>query len=168
MTDACAIVARVDAVRRAALMLVEHGDAEMAQVGGALVAFLVTAKRPLDADQRHAPLESLLGLGPTWRGDVRRQRRDALFLDIRKRRYGDLSNRRAAEQLSIDAARYAASAWLRDQRAGRRPDGLPGDLFDLLSLGAVPAEASLRHLFDRQTAPKFALGKGQAAAQSSR
>ena len=41
MSDTCAIVARVDAVRRAALVLVEHPDADMAAFGAALLVATV-------------------------------------------------------------------------------------------------------------------------------
>jgi len=46
----------------------------------------------------------------------------------------------------------------------QRPDGAVGDLYDLLLvLGEAPTEAALRHLLDRQAAPKVVLGMGQAA-----
>jgi hypothetical protein len=153
-----------DVLRRAAAVLVEHGDGAVAAMGGAFLDFLATAAEPPDADERHASLEATIGFAVAWRAQERRRRRDLVLFDVRRRRYGDLSNREAARRMSADVGRYASSSWPRTRRSGKRPDGAVGDLYDLLLvLGEAPTEAALRHLLDRQAAPKVVLGMGQAA-----
>jgi len=88
MSDTCAIVARVDAVRRAALVLVEHPDADTAAFGAALL-------RWADYGGSETTLDAELGLVPGWRAETRRARRDAMLADLRCRRFADLKCRAA-------------------------------------------------------------------------
>jgi hypothetical protein len=68
---------------------------------------------------------------------------------LHERHFPNLHGRAAARAVSHAVSRYQGTAWPRDCRARRRPDGLSGDCFDVLVLchGSLPGEDTLRHLF---------------------
>jgi hypothetical protein len=133
-------VERVGAIGRAVALMVEHGDAGVMEVATAVADWL-------DQPDATVTLDVALGLPATWRSDIRRGRRDAALIDLARRRFPGLEGREAARAVATAARRYEGSSWPRDRRANRRPDGLSGDLFDVLSHGDMPSEATLRRIF---------------------
>jgi hypothetical protein len=140
MPGASPILERIDAMRQAGLLVIEHGGAGARVIGGVLL-------RLADLSADVLSFEAEADLQPGWRSEARRARRDAMLIDLRRRRFPDLAARPAAVAIEIAGCRYAASGWRRDRRAGRRPDGLSGDLYDLLSICGMPGREALRRLF---------------------
>ena len=134
-------VERVRAVRRAVALLVEYGDAGVLEVARGVADWL-------DQTEAATTLDAALDLPQGWRSEVRRLARDAALLDLVRRRYPGLEGREAARAVASVARRYEGSSWPRDRRANRRPDGLNGDLFDILAQGDMPSEATLRRIFN--------------------
>lgn len=89
-----------------------------------------------------------LGLPHGWRAMHRRELRDAALIDLVRRRFPEMEGRAAARAVAAAGRRYEGGAWPRDRRAERRPDGLNGDFFDILSLGELPSYGTLRALFN--------------------
>jgi hypothetical protein len=132
---------RVAGVRKAVSLLAEHGDDGVVAVAGALAIWI---------DQAPAAtitFDDALNLPPGWRSALRRQQRDQALLRLWRHHFVGLQGREAVRAVSAAARRYEGTGWPRDRRTGRRPDGLNGDLFDVLCLGSLPAEGSLRRLF---------------------
>jgi hypothetical protein len=140
MPAAPAIVERVAAIRRAVAVLAEHGDAGVLEVARGVTDWL-------DQAEAATTLDAALDLPPGWRTELRRHQRDAALLDLVRRRFAGMEGREAARAVATAARRYEGSAWPRDRRANRRPDGMNGDLFDILIQGDMPSEATLRRLF---------------------
>ena len=87
-------------------------------------------------------LEAALGVSPSWRS----ARRDALMFEVATY-FPELSGRPLANAIIRAIADYEARCWPRDRRSGNRRPGLPGALFELLTLGARPLTAgSIRAL----------------------
>lgn len=131
---------RVHAIRRAVALLVEHGDDDVRSVAAGIAQWV--NREPGDDTAMAADLD----LPPCWRTDWRRAERDLRLLDLSARWFPGLSGRAAARKVWEAASRYETTSWPRDRRAGRRPDGMAGDLFDVLRLGELPGFHSLRLL----------------------
>jgi hypothetical protein len=129
-----AIAARL---RAAAANLAERGDVATAE---AVLTWL-------DGDAS-VTLEAALGLPPDGRMRARLENRDTLLIALARRHFPTLTGRRLADAVALAGSRYAGSSWTRDRRSGRRPDGLNGDLFDILSAGEIPGDARLRQIFN--------------------
>jgi hypothetical protein len=140
MSATLGTVERMAAIRRAVALMVEHGDAGVLEVARGVGNWL-------DQPDAEVTLDAALGLPPGWRSDVRRHQRDAALLDLISRRYPGMEGREAARAVATVARRYEGSSWPRDRRANRRPDGINGDIFDILVQGDMPSEATLRRIF---------------------
>lgn len=136
-TDA-AIVA---AMRRAVLLLVEHGDAEVVRVAAGYAQFL-------DAEDV-TTLDAEVGLSSGWRQGERKRVRNELLIYIAGRHWPDANDRQCAKKLHAAARRYEAAGWIRDRRTKCRPDGLNGEIFHLLTLGELPAQGTIYNLFNK-------------------
>lgn len=129
-----AIVGRL---RTAVLILAEHGAGDVGQAlsmwldGGTSITF-----------------EAACGLPADRRSRARLVERDGLLLCVATRWFPHLRGRPLADAVAAAARRYEGSAWPRDRRAHRRPDGIQGDLFDVLLVGEMPGEARLRQIFN--------------------
>jgi hypothetical protein len=124
-------------LRTAAVVLAEHGDAATAE---ALWTWL-------DSDAS-VTFEAALGMPSDGRARARLEARDALLIAIARRHFAELCGRALADAVVKAGRRYQGSSWPRDRRSGRRPDGLTGDLFDVLSFGDIPGDARLRQIFN--------------------
>ncbi|HEV2546029.1 MAG TPA: hypothetical protein VGU20_01705 [Stellaceae bacterium] len=92
-------------------------------------------------------LETALGFQPGWRALATRHRRNEILREIARIYFPELQGRKRARAIARSAGAYEGNGWLRDRRSGRRPDGLKGLFYDLLSIGEVPSEERLRQLF---------------------
>ena len=92
-------------------------------------------------------LAATLGLPQGWRADYRRASRDKMLHDLAGRYFPTLAGRPLACAVALAARRYQGSSWPRDRKSRRRPDGLPGMLFDILSVGEMPGVERLLQLF---------------------
>ena len=86
---------------------------------------------------------------------ARLRRRDALYLELRRRWYSDASNNKAAAAISQELMRYEASAWRRREcQFSEPPVGAIGTARELFwrilkeSDGGAVGRARLRQLFD--------------------
>jgi hypothetical protein len=84
---------------------------------------------------------------PGWRSEARRRDRDAALLHLARQHFPSLEGREVARAVAAAARRYEGTSWSRDRRAQRRPDGLNGDLFDVLSFSSMPSVGTLRRIF---------------------
>ena len=125
------------------LLLAEH-DAEMQRIAAALDLWLPPAEG--------MPFDQALGLPATWRSSWRRAERDAALIRLRAQHFPQLSGRPAAHAVAAAVRRYETTAWLRDYHSRRRPDGLSGACYDVLTHGDAPGHETLRRLLggDRQ------------------
>lgn len=92
-------------------------------------------------------IESGLGLAPGWRTALRRSERDE---GLRRLVAVAGSNRQRARSLQIEIRRYAASGYIADRRAARRPTGRHGELFDFLAAngGDIPSDETIRKIIN--------------------
>jgi hypothetical protein len=136
LTDATPASPR--AIRAAVEILIAYGDGPTLGVAAALLSWL---DQPAGQSK---DLDSMFAL--PWRRRLTEclRRRNELLVDIAHRRFPGLGCRSTARAMAATFRGYETTAWPRDRASGRRPDGLSGDLYDVLSLGGVPAERSLR------------------------
>jgi hypothetical protein len=92
-----------------------------------------------------APWDDAAGLAGGWRDTVRARHLDAALTAILATLTAT-SCRRAADELAGRLQAYETSAWTVDRRAGRRPPGGRGVLYDLLAAGAPTSAERLRKL----------------------
>ena len=134
-----AAISPIDAVNRAAVILAETGDPAAAFVAEALSLWLRDGGPELGIDQA-------LGFAPGWRAAQARQRREQAIRDL-ARQWPTLGGRAAARAMVAHAATYESrGGWKRDCRLGHRPDGINGIIFDLLHLGPMLGEESIRKI----------------------
>jgi hypothetical protein len=135
------ILPAVAAIHRAAMALMDQDDAEIAAIGHVLHAWL---DAPRD---EAASAQTDLGLGADWRVARRRAERNRALLALRDRHFASLVGRSAAAAVAGALTRYRGTSWPRDRKAARRPDGLRGELFDVLCWGGIPSDRILQSLF---------------------
>lgn len=129
-----AIVARL---RHDAGLLAEHGLAATAEA-------ILTWLDGTSSDT----FESSLGLPCNGRHRARLEARDEQLVMLAQRWFPTLQGRALAQAVACAASRYARSSWPRNRLSTRRPDGINGDLFDILSHGEIPGDARLRQIFN--------------------
>ena len=128
----------IAALQRAIVVLARSGDAEIAYAIDAWLAL---------PPQEKISFEQAIGLAPTWRSDERRAARDAALRELRTRHFLHLSRRQAARAVAAALLHYETTAWPRDRRDRRRPDGVNGYCFDALTASDhMPQEARLRQI----------------------
>jgi len=130
-------VSTVDFLRRAKEILAESGDPQVVFVVEGLQWWLQNDGMTFDV---------ALGLTGAWRAEDRRRRRDRLIQRLALAHFGDSKGRARALAIAKAARRYRGTSWPRDRHAGRRPDGLNGVIFEVLSLGPFPSEPTLRRI----------------------
>ncbi len=133
--EAHAPLAPLDALRAARAVLREHGGEDVMPVAWAIDAMLAHG----------IDFAMALGLAPGWHGAQRQRQRDRALRALAER-YAPLTGRPLAKQLASDASRYERTRWPRDRSERRRPGGADGLLYDVLSLGPMPAEETLRKI----------------------
>ena len=148
-----AAVTIADGLHRTAARLLDLADADCQRLGAAVLAWTNDAA-PISFD-------AALGLPSGWRDLVRRERRNAALIGLAERRFPGLAGRALAAAVASAMRRYEASSWPRDRRAGRRPDGMAGDIFDLLALGETLSESRMRSLFNEMAGSCEAVAVGQ-------
>jgi hypothetical protein len=141
VAGAVAIAERVEGLRQAGLLAVEHGAPAARAIGAALL-------RMADLTTDAGTFEAEAGLCPGWQAEARRARRDAMLIDLRRRHFADLTARAAAAAIETAGRRYAAAGFRADRRAQRRPDGVRGDIFDILSVYEIQGRDALSRLFN--------------------
>jgi hypothetical protein len=110
-------------LHHAVAVLAETGDPALLRVADSLKLWL---------ESENIKFEQALGTASNWRSVMRRRRRDEIYVEI----FPDLrgvSRRARAITEAID--RYQTSSWRHDRDSGRRPAGVNGLIYDLLSLG---------------------------------
>jgi hypothetical protein len=90
--------------------------------------------------------EEVLGGAPGLRAAWHRRQWDRALGALAQRFPAARSARALAAEVHPAVSRYEAGPWLRDKAAGRRPDGINGLCYDLLSHGELPGEDRLRRL----------------------
>jgi hypothetical protein len=123
----------ITALRRARDLLAEQGDADVVPVVWAIDGWIA----------RGGDFAAALGMAPGWHSAARIRQRDAALRKLAAQ-YAPLRGRRLAAALVADAKRYETTRWPGDCADQRRPDGLQGLFYDLLSHGPMPAEETLR------------------------
>lgn len=139
--------APITALRAVRDLLIDQPDASLWPVAAAIDTWLAAG----DGD-----FAAALGLPPGWHSALRRRQRNDVLCEVARRRFPALNPSAAALALLRASRRYEGTSWPRDRKSGRRPDGINGDIFDVLSLGEMPCERILRSLFselDWQDAP---------------
>ena len=132
-----AILEQIQTIRGAVAAL-----AELAPPAALPIVQVLSAWLDDDTD-----LAAALGLPPGWRAEHRRAARDRLLHELAGRYFPTLAGRKLACAMALAARRYEGSGWPRDRKGGRRPDGLPGIIFDILSLGEMPGVERLLQIF---------------------
>lgn len=130
---------RISALERAVLHLAQTGDESHAVVADAIALWLRDGGSDLSFD-------AALSLPWGWRRPHRIEKRNQMLRDLARRHWPELSGRALARKISTTARRYEAGAFARHRQTGR-PDGLQGDLFDVLSVEPLPGEEGLRKIF---------------------
>jgi len=125
--------APITALRAVRDLLVDHGDATLLPVARAIDDWLANG----------GSFAGALGLPPTWRSDARRSARDAALLRLARQHFPNMAVQTAALAIAAAARRYEGTAWPRDRQKHRRPDGLRGEIFDVLSLGDMPSVGTM-------------------------
>ena len=143
----------IASLHRAASRLIELDEADCTTLAAAVLVWL--------SDGAPMSFDAALGLPSGWRDLVRRERRNAALVGLAERRFPGLAGRALAAAVALAVRRYEASSWPRDRRAGRRPDGMAGDLFDLLTLGESLSESRIRSLFNEIGGLSEAVEKSQ-------
>jgi hypothetical protein len=128
-------------LHRATLLLARSGDD--ATIG---LAYSIDAWLSLPPGEKIS-FDQALGLPPTWRANARRSQRDAALRELRARHFLHHSGRKAARAVAGAVLHYETTTWPRDRRDRRRPDGVNGCCFDVLTFADhVPQEARLRQI----------------------
>jgi hypothetical protein len=123
----------ITALRAVRDMLVNEADAAMLPVAVAIDNWLMTG----------GDFATALGLAPGWHSALRQWQRDATVGEL-ARHFSGICGRPLARAMTAAAADYETRRWPRDRATRRRPDGMDGLFFDLLSMGGIPSEHTLR------------------------
>ena len=90
-------------------------------------------------------LDAALGLKNNWRDESRQRARNTELRRIADRHFPALKGRARATAFDLALSRYVA-CFPRDKRAGRRPTGLSGALYDYLLAHSPVSFATLRNV----------------------
>ena len=130
--DALATITRL---RRLVIRLAADKDEDAAWLGDAIEMWLGGVQ-----------WEGALGLGPHWRTELARARRNRAIAELLQY-FPAMSIRQRAKAIAQAVRRYETTGWKRDRQSRRRPDGVRGAVYDLLAIGAgVPDECQLRRI----------------------
>ena len=91
--------------------------------------------------------EDAVGVARNCRSARRRRRRDAIYIEIARTFFPNLTGLPCAREIVTAIDHYQTSTWRHDRDNCRRPAGANGLIFDLLSLG--------EHLLDAGTLRKL-------------
>jgi hypothetical protein len=128
-------------LQRAIIVLAETGEPDPVCVAGWLRQLLEASDEVM--------LHQIIGVGRDYRSADKRCRRDDLLCQIKERYFSDLSNREVAHRISAEVQRYKGTAWQLDRGARRRPRGIKGDFFQILTLtDRGLSEPSVRRALD--------------------
>lgn len=121
---------------RAVLLAVEDPEAQPAAavVADAIGAWLVTGGSFAEA----------MGMTSDWHSAVRQREQRRAIRGAAEQHFGGLSCHKQARAIATAALAYETTRWPDDSAARRRPDGLNGYLFDILSAGPMLAVETLR------------------------
>jgi hypothetical protein len=125
--------APITALRAVRDLLIDHQDATLLPVAWAIDDWLANG----------GDFALSLGLAPGWHSALRQRQRDAALRDLTGY-FPDLCGRRLAKALADAASDYEGRRWPRDRADRRRPDGMDGLIYDVLTLGRMPTEETLR------------------------
>lgn len=125
--------APIAALRAVRNLLIDQPDAALLPVAWAIDDWLASG----------GDFAVALGLAPGWHSALRQRQRDAALREL-TRYFPDLCGRRLAKAITDAASDYETRRWPRDRTDRRRPDGKDGLFFDLLTLGRMPTEETLR------------------------
>jgi hypothetical protein len=92
--------------------------------------------------------EEALGLRGNWCTRVRCEAQADILRYIAGRHFPTLVGRPRAKAVDKAGRNYETTSWPRDHKAKRRPDGLRGDFYDVLSWGPLPGKSRLRQIFN--------------------
>ena len=93
-------------------------------------------------------LPAAMGAPWGWRATAQHQARDDAIRQLHAQHFPELVGRAAARAVGGALRRYQSTSWPRDRRSHRRPDGVDGACYDLLTLAdRVPSEETLRRMF---------------------
>ena len=135
------VVATVADLRRTVALLLEIPDPRIAALAENIDRWL---SQPADAP---LSFDAVLGFPWGWRAAQQRQHRDAALTRLWRQACPEQAGREAARTIAGLVNRYETTSWPRDHRACRRPDGTNGFIYDVLTLGQIPGEETLRRLF---------------------
>jgi hypothetical protein len=124
----------ITALRAVRALVLDQNDTTLLPVAWAIDAWLSGGGDFAEA----------LGLAPGWHSALRQRQRDEALRELATRHFPGLCGRPGARAMVAAATDYETRRWPRDRAAGRRPDGADGLLFDVLTLGRIPAEEMLR------------------------
>jgi hypothetical protein len=124
----------ITALRAVRALVLEQTDPTLLPVAWAIDAWLSGGGDFAEA----------LGLAPGWHAALRQRGRDAALRELATRYFPGLCGRRLARELVAAGLDYETRGWPRDRDDGRRPDGADGLLYDVLTLGPMPAAEMLR------------------------
>jgi hypothetical protein len=134
-------------LKRASAVLASTGDPGLLRIADGLSVW---------RDAETITLEMALGLPNTWRSAMRRSFRDDLYAGIARTHFSTLKGLPLARAIVAAIDHYETSSWRDDRANGRRPAGLKGQIFELLSLKErlLDVEA-LRKLIGAVNAQRF-------------
>lgn len=128
-----ALPAPVAALRAVRNLIVDQGGTEILAVAAAIDLWLAQG----------GDFACALGLAPGWHSALRQRQREEILREL-VRTFPGLRGRPMARAIADAASDYETRRWARDRAARRRPDDRDGWLYDLLVMGPIPAEATLR------------------------
>lgn len=131
-----AVAVTLGRIRRVIGLLIELDDPDAAWLGEVLATLV-----DLRGNDNASTFADAVGLPPRWRQSARIEDRDCRLRELAARHFPDLTGRPLAAAIEKAARANGRSA---DARAGRRPAGLQGDIFDILALGPIPCGGQLR------------------------
>ena len=123
----------IAALRAVRDLVIDHQDAALIPIAWAIDDWLANG----------GDFAAALGLAPGWHSALRQRQRDATLRDLAQY-FPGLCGRALAKAIATAASDYETRRWSRDRTARRRPDGKDGLLFDLLTMGRMPTEETLR------------------------
>jgi hypothetical protein len=95
---------------------------------------------------RGKPFDQAAGLPSCWRAGWRQRATEAALRDIARETCPTLAGRRASRKVTAVISEYVVSQWDVDRHAQSRPPGILGSCYDLLSIGPVPSDETIRRL----------------------
>lgn len=126
----------IAALRLVCAELLERADPASAIVANAIATWLAV----------DVGWDAALGLATNWRSTARLRARDTALRALAAEYFPNLVGRRLAVAVAHAVRRYECGGWARDRATRHRPDKMAGAIYDVLSVGAVPAERQLRNI----------------------